>query len=279
MKGSLFNQAIWAKSLGEACWLLLACAGLLFAFDWLFVWLVSLIKVPDFRAILVMLPPEFQNLLGLSLAEAASPVGRIALCYVDPSTLMISGAWAVARGSDAVSGEIGRGTMEMLLAQPVRRVAVLWTQAAVTIGGAAVIALSAWLGTWTGLHTVALDESIDAALYVPSAMNLFALTFFVAGLSTLASAWDRYRWRTIGVVCGFYMVQLIIKVVYRMAPKFDWLRFCTFLGAYEPHAMATRPETALGLSLWYNGVLIAMGLVAYAAATLIFCRRDLPAPL
>lgn len=279
MRGAILNRALWAKTASEACWLLLSCASALFAFAWLFVWLVSLIKLPDFRSILGMLPPQFQNLIGLSLAEAASPAGRIGLCYVDPAILLVSGAWAVARGSDAVSGEIGRGTMEMLLAQPVRRIAVLWTQAAVTIAGAAVISLAAWLGTCIGLHTVTLDEQIDAWQYAPSAVNLFALTFFVAGISTLASSWDRYRWRTIGIVCGFYMVELIVKIVYRMAPDLDWLRFCTFLGAYEPQAMAARPETAWELSLGYDATLIALGLAAYLFATVIFCRRDLPAPL
>ena len=41
--------------------------------------------------------------------------------------------FAIARGSDVVSGELGRGTLEMLLAQPVSRLQVLYTQAAVTL--------------------------------------------------------------------------------------------------------------------------------------------------
>ena len=41
--------------------------------------------------------------------------------YVHPLVLFSAVIWAIMRGSDCVSGEIGRGTMEMLLAQPVRR--------------------------------------------------------------------------------------------------------------------------------------------------------------
>jgi len=39
------------------------------------------------------------------------------------------------------------------------------------------------------------------------------------------------------------------------------------------------PATAWRLLLAYDGVLLGIGLAAYAAGALIFARRDLPAPL
>ena len=61
--------------------------------------------------------------------------GRIAIFFVEPAVLFIVCLWAIARGSDVVSGEVDRGTMEMLLAQPVSRLLILKTQAAVTVSG------------------------------------------------------------------------------------------------------------------------------------------------
>lgn len=77
--------------------------------------------------------------------------------------------WAVGRGSDTVSGEIGRGTMEMLLAQPVRRLLVLATQGAVTTIGSAILATAVLLGTCTGLATVSLGEHVDWKAFIPGA--------------------------------------------------------------------------------------------------------------
>ena len=41
--------------------------------------------------------------------------------YEEPMIYMIMTIWCVARSSDVVSGELGRGTMEILLSQPVSR--------------------------------------------------------------------------------------------------------------------------------------------------------------
>jgi len=272
------NRALLRKSLLDARWLLVSAAALLFAFNWLFVWLVSLFELGALKTMLLLLPLEFQALPGIPIEAVATEAGRIAMAYIDPVVIFTATIWGIARGSDAVSGEIGRGTMELLLAQPVRRLTVLAAQAAVTIAGAAALAGSCWLGTCVGLVTVGI-EGASPRLFVPGALNLFALTVFLAGVTTLFSSWDSYRSRTIGLAGGLFMVSLIIKVVARMAPQLDWLVYFTFLGAYEPQVMIVRPDEAWALSLRYDGVLLGLGLLGYLGAAVIFCRRDLPAPL
>ncbi|MBX3415833.1 MAG: ABC transporter permease subunit [Pirellulales bacterium] len=273
------NRALWFKSIREARLLLLSCAVLMFIFNWIFVWVTSLVDLSALRIFLKALPPEMQNLSGVSVDEVATYSGRIALAYVDPVVLMVAAVWAISRGSDAVSGEINRGTMELLIAQPVRRFTVLWTQATVTIVGGMLIAASCLLGTAMGLWTIEFDEPIKAATFIPAATNIFGLIFFLAGTSTLASSWESYRWRTVGLMGGVFIIGLIIKVMARTVSKLDWLAYFTFFGAFEPQAMVSNTDRAWELVLRYNSLLLGMGLAAYIAATVIFCRRDLPAPL
>jgi ABC-2 type transport system permease protein len=217
--------------------------------------------------------------------------------------------------------------MEMLLAQPLSRQQILWTQAVVTLVGIAVLAAASWLGVYTGIHTttveqpppaatitvpflqleipnpfvsrepirVPMSEKVDGRLFVPAAGNLFALGVFLAGFSTLMSAWDRYRWRTIGIVVGTYVVQMAMKIIGLASDRFAWLQYGSFFTAYEPEILvsiaANRPEdtwtllqtqqgefVALG-PLGYIGVLVGVGAFGYLAAAVIFSRRDLPAPL
>src|SRR5690606_33401342 len=132
----------------------------------------------------------------------AAPAGRVAIAYDDPLVMVVVSIWAIARGSDVVSGEINRGTMEMLLAQPIRRSALLFSHAAVTVIGAALLAYVSWLGTWVGLTFISLEEPVSTRIFIPPAVNLFSLGFFLAGFSTMLSAGDRYRSRTIGIVVG-----------------------------------------------------------------------------
>jgi len=115
--------------------------------------------------------------------------------------------------------------------------------------------------------------------FLPGVVNLFAFMLFLAGFSTMVSSWDNYRWRTIGLVGGFYVIQLVMKVMARLVPKLEWLLQFTFLGAFEPQSLIIKQEQAWGLSLQYDGALIGLGLASYVVAAVVFCHRDLPAPL
>ncbi len=273
------NRALWSKTIGDARLLLAALVVLMFGFQWLFVWLSSLVELGALAMFLQALPGEFQSLLGMSLSKVATPTGRLALAYIDPVVIFATVVWGFARGSDCISGEIGRGTMELLLAQPVRRSSIVAVQAAVTAAGAALMAAAAWLGTYQGLWAVGWLDHVEPRHFIPSAANLFAITFFLAAASTLVSSCDSQRWRTLGIMGAFYIIELLIKIVARLAPKLDWLMYCTVLGAFEPQNLAVEPDRAWQLSLRYDGTLIGLGLLCYVLATIIFCRRDVPAPL
>lgn len=275
----MFNRALWRKAFGDVRLLLSCLTLLLFAFSWLFVYLSSLIELGPLGVFLQTLPPVFEKLSGVPMAAVATPLGRISAAYVDPVVLLGTTIWAIGRGSDAVSGEIGRGTMEMLVAQPVRRISILMTQAAMTTIGSAVLALSVLVGLSIGVATVSLPAPVDWRDFVPGALNLFAMMVFLAGVSTLVSAFGNHRWRTIGLIGGFYVIELILKVIGRLVERLEWVKYLTFATACEPQGLVIDRMHAWELSLRYDGALIGLGIVCYLVAAAVFCHRDLPAPL
>jgi ABC-2 type transport system permease protein len=285
------NRALWTKSISEARWLLAGCAVFMFGVHWLRVWISSFFSSRDLEYMLSLLPQPIEQLLPVSYAQMATAAGRIAAEYDDPVVLLLMTVWAISRGSDAVSGELNRGTMEMVLAQPVTRIGVLATQGVVTLAGAALLASAAWLGTCAGLATVSLESTIAPRVFLPPALNLFALGAFLAGLTTMVSAGNNYRARTIGIVGGFYAVSMVVKIVSRMAPGWEWLAYTSFFTPFEPQLLVgdqtrawsmwveqTGDAIALG-GLGYDSVLVGLGLASYVVASVIFHRRDLPAPL
>ena len=280
--------ALLRKSWVEARWLLAGSAAVVFAFEWLRVWLVHQLPQDDFRLIMSVMPDAVKRMLPVPWEVIATPLGRIAWGYEEPLVLIVLSAWAIARGSDSVSGELGRGTMEMLLAQPVRRISVLSANAAMTILGAALIPAAAWLGTTVGLATNTFDVELSPLTFLPAVLNLFSLTLFLAGLTTLASSCDQYRWRTIGVVGVAFVVSLVCKIVGRVAVGWKPLAYISFFTPYEPGMLVVRRDLSWSLlaappakellgALGSDGLLIAMAVVCYAGAAIIFCRRDLPA--
>jgi ABC-2 type transport system permease protein len=285
------NVALWKKTLIECRWLLLACLAFMFCVHWLRVWIASFFSTRDLETMLSLLPETFAQMLPVTYSQMATNAGRIAAEYDDPVVLLLMTVWAISRGSDTVSGELNRGTMEMLLAQPVTRNSIVATHGIVTVAGAALLGLAAWLGTCTGLATVTLEAPIAPGVFVPAALNLFALGAFLAGLTAMVSAGTSYRARTIGIVGGFYAVSMVMKIVGRMAPGWEWLSNVSFFTPFEPQLLVgdrSRSwsfwvETAPGAfelgALGYDSVLVGLGLLGYGIASFVFSRRDLPAPL
>jgi len=135
---------------------------------------------------------------------------------------------------------------------------------------------------------IPLSEKVNSRVFIPGAINFCAMGFFVAGFATMVSAWDRYRWRTLGIVVGFVVVQTIVKIIGMSADRFAWLKYLSIFTAYEPEqavAIATEAsQYSLGLSQWfgpsgYNLVFLLSGCLCYFLAIAIFSRRDFPAPL
>ncbi|MEX2175253.1 MAG: ABC transporter permease subunit [Pirellulaceae bacterium] len=284
------------------------------------------IEMVDFAGIIGHLWDQWGKFLPVPLSHLLTYTGRIAVGYDEPIVLFGISIFAIARGSDAVSGELNRGTLEMLLAQPISRLQVLYTQALVTITCLALLAAGTWAGTWLGIHSATVEESIpppqlklpllpaitlpiqspgtietpmrdkvDPLVFLPGAFNLFCFGVAVAGVSTLVSACDRYRWRTIGIVAGLFVASMILKILGIAFEHLGWMRKLSLLSAYEPQvfiAIAVRsPGETWSLAryadgalvelgpLGYNLILLGVALTGYVAAGIVFHRRDLPAPL
>jgi ABC-2 type transport system permease protein len=263
------NRALWIKSIREARLLWLACAALLYGFCWVRVWITSQVDMSQFRGILRNIPEAWQRLSPVPVEQLVSYPTRIAMTYEEPLVYLAIALWAVARSSDCVSGEIGRGTMEMLLSQPTSRAKAILIPTAVTVMGTALLVLVAWGGTWTGIATasveidrglrltiplveieiplsqpgrerVAMRELVAPGIYGPAILNVFALGFFLIGLGSFLSACDRYRWRTIGILVAIYVLQMIVEVIALTVQAWGWLKWLTFFSAYEPIAITSR---------------------------------------
>jgi ABC-2 type transport system permease protein len=272
------NRALWKKAVHDGRTQLLVSSGLLLLFGWVFVWLVSLFKMGAWTGFLNLLPDFVERLAGVPLAEFATVAGRLSFLYIHVIPLLTCIGWAVGRGSDTVSGGISSGHLELVLTLPIRRTSALFVSAVVMSLGAIVLPASLWLGHWLGLRTVDLGTEISGRIYLPAAINLFAMTFALAGITTLISSWDHDRWRTIWATGGFFIVSTIIKMVARLWEAGAWLKYLSFLSAFEPQMLVLARDKTGSLSWWYNGSLLALGVVCYGLAMIVFARRDIPVP-
>ena len=278
------SRALWCQTLRDSLFLLLGCCSLLFGFIWLRLWIVSQIDFAEAANLFTkMLPEFFQRLLPVPIDMIATIEGRVVVGYEELPVGLLMALWTVTRGTECLAGRLGDGTLEMMLAQPVRRLALVMSHSGVTLLGVAAVALAAWLGTAIGIFTVGFDEETSITTYLPATFNLFSVGVFMAGSATLASAIAPSRAQAVAIFVGFYVLEITFKILGLMSSDLAWLKKWTFLSAYEPTQLTiglkSSPELYWPLFWQTNGLLIGLGLAALAAAATIFCRRDVPAPL
>jgi len=278
--GRLFEPVLWQLAWREQRLLLAALSAMLFVFAIVYVWIMEMVKEDNFAKLLLGAFSAFEKISGVPFSDLATPQGKIGVLFVDPVVLLVMTVWAVSRGSDFVSGELDRGTMEMLLAQPIRRLSLFCSKMGMTVLGVLVLAIALWLGVTAGIAVIQGQfAGLNGAQFWPGVLNVFCLGFMISGVAAMVSAPDRYRWRTVGIMGSCYATWLLLKIIYKMAGEdTKWVGWFTPFVAFEPQHLIKYAGN-LRDQLVYNGSLLGLGIVCYAAAATIFTKRDLPAPL
>ncbi len=314
------------KSINESKVLWWACGLTLFFFPWVRIWTVSQFELSGFEPLIKQFR-AFEKFSPVPLEQFLTYHGVIGFTFDEPVLILCILVWSIARGSDVVSGELGRGTMEMLLAQPMSRGKIYGAHALVTIVGLSLLCGLVYAGIYLGIQTnvtpvsqasmfkipflnfewgsastskmVPLSQLVSASTFVVPTLNLFALGFAVMGMSFLVSAWDQYRWRTIGIVIGLYVLQLLLFILSKSTPRLAGLKPMSFLAAYQPDwiVQIVHRTPAAAWHWWldsdtarsdqfaqrigpmgYVTLLIALGIPCFLAGFWRFKYRDLPAP-
>lgn len=315
------------KYVNESLLLWSACAIMLTLFCCVRIWIVCQFELQRFEAFLEQLRP-FEKFSPVPLSQLLTYAGSIAMTFDEPVLILCILVWSIARGSDVVSGELNRGTLEFLLSHPIGRIQLLTAHATVCILGLAGLCGCVLLGLtlgihlnsvketitptvnlsipWTGFelpvpvgqtqsHWVPLSSRVGVELFLPPLLNLFGFGFLVLAFSVLCSACDRYRWRTIGITIGCYVVELLLYLLSRSSEATSFCAGLTFFSCYQPDAMVQfaqrEPSAAWSLFVGENGlalglgplgltmILLMIGGFCFLLAAAIFHRRDLPAPL
>lgn len=282
------------KYINESLLLWSACAAMLVLFCWVRVWIVCQFELQRFEVFLEQLKP-FEKFSPVPLSQLLTYAGSVAMTFDEPVLILCVLVWSIARGSDVVSGEINRGTLELLLSLPIGRVRLMSLHAAVCIAGLLGLCASVWLGLFLGIQTnsvketvtpkvelslpympikiplqvgssktvlVPLRDRVNAELFLPPVLNLFGFGFVVLGFSVMCSALDRFRWRTIGIVVSTYVIQLLLFLLSKSSASTGFCAALTFFSCYQPDAIVQlqRVEQGSGWMVFSSANILPMGL-------------------
>lgn len=252
-----------------------------------------------------------QAVMGGAGINFERPNDFLAVELLHPVVVILCSLWAVGRAASAVSGELDRGTMELLLSQPVPRNRLILAHFLVDLLVIPVLCGCVVAGTQAGLALVGpfdVDYSIlskipeNARRFVKpgpptlevsarrqwlATVNLAALVFALSGLTMLVSSLGRSRGRAMAVAGLAAVAMFVANVVGQLWDAAAFVRPATVFFFYQPQRVWLSRDWTADLGEVVSGgprvvgvgVLLAVGLTGYLLALRAFTRRDLPAPL
>jgi ABC-2 type transport system permease protein len=267
------------RLLVEARWLMLLSAAAMFALSWLCVYRNSVMEARlradttglSMRARMILRTAGGPNMDFSAAAIEALVFYWFFLCI----PILITVAWAIARGAASVAGEIERGTMDLVLSRPVARTTFLGAQVLVALAGFLAMGLAIVVGHAVGVRLHPLEAPPPWLSVLRPILNLDLLGVSVLGYTVMLSAVDSVRWRPTLISSGLTLVQFGALAVANQ-PDWDswrWLNHVTIFSAFQPIEAAV-----VGEALFFNGALLGgIGLAGVVLGWIAFQYRDLPA--
>lgn len=265
MLDSIFAKSVWERRKSISWWMLgmVALAGLTIAF-------YPSIRddTESFEELFESFPPELLSVFGIedaaSLVTATGLVNSRIYAGIGP---VIVAALGISIGTAAIAGEEERGTLDLLLAQPVTRTQIIIEKAvagAVLLGAVAIVLFL----TLSILNPVVdLDFSFWGILSANLSLWLFGLVFCALAFAVGAATGNRGL--TLGASAGALGALFFVNGLAPLVDEIAWLQKLTpFYWLQQPNPLAN------GLDVGATLIFIAATVTLMGVAVWGFNRRD-----
>lgn len=214
-------------------------------------------------------PEAIRKAFGGENFQFATFDGFISVEYLNQMWVIVMIAFSVSLATSAIVAEIEKGTMEVLLAQPISRRSVIVTRHLFFEMGTLFLIAATLIPIAMGAPLVGGDIQYLGllALAMPSFLFFTAigsLTFF---FSALFSSRGRAIFVSLGIIISSYALDIIAKI----NDTISSVHFLSLFYYWDPYRYLHRLDFAWG----DMAVLAGISLVSTAAAVMWFERRDI----
>src|SRR2546429_871142 len=227
-------------------------------------------------ATLLSTPQAREQLIGLAATfvwnadvVAVDTIGGYATFKIGIFIFLIA-VWPILAASRTLRGEEERGSMDVLLSLPQRRVrvaieklAAMWTA---LLGMALLIALL----TFAGGRRFGGDFGFaDALLF---GLDLALVCAVIGGVALLISQFTQERGTAAGWTAGLTLVFIVLDMVHRVTPGAGWI---SRLSPIYYYSLSKPLVPSYGANAGAMLLLLGLALLLSSAAVWLFARRDL----
>ena len=214
------------------------------------------------------IPPAIEAILG-SDVNFATPEGYLGGRYFSWTDMLVI-VFVIIAGTGAIAGEEAAGTMDLLLAQPVKRATVVIEKLLALALASTVIIAAGYIGFLIAVPTVSIDISLaDLAI---GCASMIPITLFYLAFSLWAGAVAPSRAVASAILIGVATVTYFVYTLSNGIGAVEWMRYFTPFYYYGNGSVLTH-----GVVWWHVGVLLGLAALFVLLTLRTFEKRDVSA--
>lgn len=225
------------------------------------------IATPEFEQYMKQLPESVMALLGGSFSLATAE-GYLNAYFFDMMAPLLFALYAIVAGSGALAGEEDRGTLDVLLANPISRVQVVVEKFAALAVGMALVAFFMWFGLAATVGLV--DIELDLWRLAQACLSSALLGLVFGALALAVSGLRGNRGLSGGVAVAAMLISYLIDNYASLVKEIEpFQKLSPFYYANQSRPLFN------GLDMGHAIVLVAISLALLGATLLAFRARDI----
>jgi ABC-2 type transport system permease protein len=264
----MFNFTLYKQGVKGSWKMLLIFAAVLT----LYVSMIISMFDPEKMALLdeyVKIMPEFMAAVGMT-AGATTLLGFMSSYLYGFILIVFPMVFAILYGNKLIAKYVDRGSITYLLAAPVKRRAVAFTQIIVLVTGIFVLVLYVTL-----LELAVSKASFSEELYIWKLLllnlGLLCLHLFIGGICFFCSCLFSDAKYSVGFGAGIPALAYIIQMLSNTGEQVENAKYATFFTLFSPEGIIAGETGAIaGMIVLFIGAILL-----FSAAIAVFSKKDL----
>lgn len=212
--------------------------------------------------------PEIMAAVGMT-AGATDLLGFMISYLYGFILLVFPMLFSILRSNSLLAKYASSGAMSYLLAAPVRRRSIIFTQISALITGIVLLTLFA-TGLEIGIAEHFFPDELDVVALFAVNSGLLCLQLFIGSICLFFSSIFTDTRYSLAFGAGIPTLMYVLQMLANAGSKAADLKYATFFSLYDANGLAAGDLTALA----HSGILLLGAMLLYAATVLVFCRKN-----
>ncbi|WIV13321.1 ABC transporter permease [Proteiniborus sp. MB09-C3] len=214
--------------------------------------------------------PELMSMFGMDYA-GTTLVGFMSSYLYGFIMLVFPMVFSILTANRLVARQIDRGAMAYILASPISRKKIAYTQASVLCTGVFMLILFSTLVGITAAK-IFFPGELEIGKFLMLNLGTLALQLFISSICFICSCIFNDTKFSVSFGAGIPSLCFIIQMIANVGDKLKNAKYATFFTLFNTEGILAREVSAY----WGIAILFAGALILYASSIIVFSKKDIP---